>query len=303
MSVSSRSSAPRHSVPRVDDVTRPLPPEALAHLENGGVILIGGDPAGIPDDDRQFLLGLPPAAPDRNIAYRPKTGRVSGVARGTDAARLQAIMRRFSIHAAVLVGRLVPGYAAAWRVDEGSFRPVQERARGLRPRARHDLLHFDAFPGRPTNGDRLLRFFCNLNPTEERIWIMSDPFEVVVGQVGRTPQLLRLLDEPPPIGRRLLAALGVQPAQAPYDRFMLGFRDALKDDVTFQRTCVKHRLTFPPGSGWLVFGDMASHAVVSGQFALEQTFVVSRAAMADPGRAPAATLERLCGHAVTLGGT
>jgi hypothetical protein len=40
---------------------------------------------------------------------------------------------------------------------------------------------------------------------------------------------------------------------------------------------------------------MVSHAVLSGQYALEQTFIVARASLALPDRAPIAILERLAG--------
>ena len=41
---------------------------------------------------------------------------------------------------------------------------------------------------------------------------------------------------------------------------------------------------------------MVSHAVLSGQFALEQTYIVPRATMALPQKAPIAILETICGY-------
>ena len=41
---------------------------------------------------------------------------------------------------------------------------------------------------------------------------------------------------------------------------------------------------------------MVSHAVLSGQFALEQTYLVPRAAMTLPQKAPIAILEKVCGY-------
>jgi hypothetical protein len=52
-------------------------------------------------------------------------------------------------------------------------------------------------------------------------------------------------------------------------------------------------------SSWLVFTDMVSHAVLAGQYALEQTFIVSRKALLCPDQAPVNILERLAGIPLT----
>ena len=82
----------------------------------------------------------------------------------------------------------------------------------------------------------------------------------------------------------------------PYDRFMLKIHHAMKEDARFQKTCRKDRWEFPAGSTWIVFTDSASHACLSGQFALEQTFIVRRASLECPEIAPIAILEKLAGH-------
>jgi hypothetical protein len=43
-----------------------------------------------------------------------------------------------------------------------------------------------------------------------------------------------------------------------------------------------------------------SHAVLEGQYALEQTFLVSRAAMVEPEKSPVSILERLAGFPLTM---
>ena len=85
-------------------------------------------------------------------------------------------------------------------------------------------------------------------------------------------------------------------ARSPYDRFMLGFHDYLKMNEAFQRDCAKYRFEFPPGATWMVFTDVVPHSVESGQFAMEQTMIVSHKSLADPGRAPIAILEKLAGR-------
>jgi hypothetical protein len=76
---------------------------------------------------------------------------------------------------------------------------------------------------------------------------------------------------------------------------MLRFHHFLKANREFQETCSRTRWEFPPQSTWLVFTDMVSHAVLSGQFALEQTFIVSKHALVLPEKAPVRVLERLAG--------
>jgi hypothetical protein len=91
--------------------------------------------------------------------------------------------------------------------------------------------------------------------------------------------------------------LGVRGAnRSAYDRFMLRFHDYLKQDSSFQRDCPKVRLEFPPGSTWLCYTDAVPHAVLSGQFALEQTFLVDIGAMVLPDQAPIRVLERIAGR-------
>ena len=65
-----------------------------------------------------------------------------------------------------------------------SFRPVEEATRRLRLTARNDLLHVDAFPSRPTQGWRILRVFANVNSSEPRVWVTSDPFPKLLERYG-----------------------------------------------------------------------------------------------------------------------
>ena len=81
--------------------------------------------------------------------------------------------------------------------------------------------------------------------------------------------------------------------RSPYDDFMLRFHHYLKENAQFQQSCPKTRHEFPPGSCWMVFTDMVSHAVLSGQFALEQTLIVPRDTLMTPEKAPVRVLERL----------
>lgn len=84
--------------------------------------------------------------------------------------------------------------------------------------------------------------------------------------------------------------------RTPYDMFMLGFHDYLKENTAFQKDCPKARLEFPPLSTWLVFTDGVAHAAMSGQYALEQTVLIPPAALVAPESAPYRILEKIAGR-------
>ena len=274
-----------------------------SQLEAGNILLFPQPPFAIPAEDRDFLLGRSQtsSALHKNIAYRPAEDRISGLAKSesSEQIRLLAIMRNYSRSVVRLLSDLLLPYAGKWRLDFASFRPIEERGRPARVHARNDLPHFDSFPTRPTNGDRILRFFTNLNPSQSRVWITSQTFESLGPHFANTIGLPAPLSSNPISNamRSLAQSLNLPGARrSPYDNFMHRCHNAMKEDSDFQRGCAKQRWEFAPGSNWMVFTDSVSHAVLEGQYALEQTFIISRAAMVDPEKSPIAILERLAGH-------
>ena len=300
----------------VADSTLGAPPPRDLHshareLECGGLLVFPKTPFAFPQADQNFLLNQKQSAGrhHKNIAYRPAEDRITGQADGAaaDTERLRAIMRDYSRRATEFLANLLPAYATSWRLDFASFRPQQEKGRQVRQRARNDLLHIDSFPTRPTNGDLILRLFTNINPSEPRCWITSEPFEALVKKYAGSPGFPRL--EPLSaeswrrVGRLLgrwahSAGLPIVP-RSPYDRFMLEFHHFLKENEEFQATCPKQHWNFPPGSTWIVLTDVVPHAALSGQFALEQTYLVARESLVLEDRCPASVLERLCGGKLT----
>lgn len=281
---------------------------ACEQLERGHILFFPRTPFPFSETEQAFLLSLQQTGAHyhKNIAYRPESGRVTGVAggRGDAEGKLRTILGNYSDGAAQFVADLLLPYAAAVRRDFASFRPLEERGRPMRLHARNDLLHTDAFPTRPTNGDRILRVFTNLNRTQPRVWLTSHTFHALALRWAR-PAVLdecarRTRNAPARRLRRAAHALGLPVVdRSPYDQFMLRFHDFLKENDEFQRTCPKNRTEFPPGSTWMVFTDTVSHAVLSGQFALEQTFIVSRSALVRPESAPHRVLEGICGRRLT----
>jgi hypothetical protein len=149
----------------------------------------------------------------------------------------------------------------------------------------------DAFPSRPTQGLRILRVFTNVNPQMPRIWRVGEAFEQVAAK------FLPAIRPPLPGSSWLLYGLRmVKARRTAYDHFMLGIHDRVKADQGYQSQVLQTELAIPPGATWACFTDSVSHAAMSGQFALEQTFYLPVKAMKDPERSPLRVLERLAGR-------
>jgi hypothetical protein len=164
---------------------------------------------------------------------------------------------------------------------------VEEATRRIRRNARNDLLHVDAFPDRPARGRRILRVFANVHPTQDRVWVTTLPLEELVKRLGDRVQRssagwlhdwgVRLLDRFRPQRRRHLGS----------DVFMLRLHDYMKSKVDFQLRSPRRLWKFPPGSAWLAMTDACCHGELRGSFALEHSFFVAPAVLANPDVAPA----------------
>jgi len=273
-------------------------------LEAGDILYFPETPVPLPPGDLSFLLGQQQtdSSLHKNIAYKPNLDRLSGVDTKTASSaaveRLQAIMRRYSQSVvAFLTGFLSP-YQGKWQLDYASFRPQEEQGRDLPLRRRNDLLHTDAFPTRPTYGARILRFFNNIHPERTRDWIVSDPFAALVRQFAPhqiAPDPGSALSR---MGKGAARALGLGAAipslkRSPYDDFMMRFHNFLKENPQWQAQCPKYPYQFPAGASWMVYTDTVPHAVLAGQYALEQTFLVSQEAMVRPEVSPLRVLEEI----------
>lgn len=278
------------------------PKRACEFIESGGVIFFPESPFRRSAEDTRFLLGQhqQDASYHKNIAYRPLEDKVTGVKNlnAVDYERLRLIMGDFSRQVVDFVNTFLSPYAGHHKVDFASYRPIEEKGRRMRLRARNDLIHVDSFPTRPIYGDRILRVFENVNPDRVRVWRCSDTFETLATRFQsqrKGPGNLDMRSKPilPPF---ILKALGLKAnAGSPYDKWMLDFHNFLKENEEFQKTCRKAVWEFPPGSAWIVYTDMVSHSVLSGQHALEQTFIISRDHMVLPEKAPINILRRLYG--------
>jgi len=277
--------------------------EWCAELESGKILLFDGVPFDLPAADREFLLSQKQAESrfHKNISYRPTTDVLRGIANESpDREHMQDVMRRYSKQVVEFVKSFLAPYAKDFQLDYASFRPLEEQSRDLALHKRNDLLHVDAFPTRPTRGARILRVFTNINPSVDRVWTTGEPFHRMAPKLAEAAGVKRYAD--PSLADRFVYSMqsaghkvGLPvPTRARYDRFMLHFHDWLKENAEFQATSPKVRTDFSPGCTWLVYTDGVPHAVLSGQYVLEQTFIIPQRALCAAERSPLLVLEQIC---------
>jgi hypothetical protein len=269
-------------------------------LEHGELVTFSPCPFPLPGtDDLAFLFAQKLHSSKKNIAFDPETEELTGFAYRSDEQedRLGSIMKTFAANARSWLAAALPRYARGWRAHRATFRPEEEATRRLRLTARNDLLHIDAFPSRPTQGQRILRLYVNINLSDPRVWVTSDTFDKLLARFGADLGLPNV----PADGwaRRLGQGLfGIfQPGsgqRTPYDRFMLRLHHFLKTNDHFQEFAPKRFWSFGPSAAWLAFTDGVAHADLRGRFALEHSFFVPCHCLAAPELAPATLLERAC---------
>jgi hypothetical protein len=272
--------------------------ELCAELERGGILYFTQAPFEFPVEDVEFLLSQPASDSrfHKNISYKPAKDALHGAAvEGEQRARLHGIMRHYSQRVRAFVGDFLRPYATQLWLDYASFRPLEEQGRPLPLHKRNDLLHVDSFPTRPVHGARILRVFTNINRTAPRVWLTGPAFPELAATYAEAAGVQRFANGGA-LGDRARRALRLT-WHSQYDRFMLHFHDWLKENEEFQK--LRHaRSDFPPGATWMVFTDTVPHAVLSGQYCVEQTFIVPVEAMVTPEVAPVRVLERIAGRAL-----
>jgi hypothetical protein len=272
-------------------------------LEKGEILFFREPPFRLPVEDRDFLLAQEwtDLRLHKNVSYRPEEDVLRGIAGDpTTVERVHSIFRSYSREVIGFLGKFLSPYAGRWALDFASFRPIEEERRGLPLHKRNDLLHVDAFPSRPTRGGRILRVFSNLNRDKPRVWNTTDNFEALARAHAERAGLRQIAEDDSFVSRTVQswgAKLGFGGfGRTPYDMFMLRFHDYLKENHEFQKNCLKNRMEFPPLSTWLVFTDSVAHAVLSGRFAIEQTFLIPAPALIAPQFAPYKILENIAGR-------
>ena len=272
-----------------------LAPAAIAALEAGKVLFFPNLSFALSTEEQRLLTPAVRDPKSRNISLAD-----NGLLKGAvgDAATLNALtamVTRFQTQACGLIEHLLPNYASALRAAPTSYRPMQVESRAQSWRADDRRLHVDAFVSRPNYGERILRVFTNVNPDGlPRVWRIGEPFEAVAENFLPRAKRYFAWQASALHGLRITKTL-----RSEYDHLMLQLHDGMKSDLAYQESAQQISMAFPPGSSWICFSDQASHAVMSGQYMLEQTLHLSPLAQYNPAASPLAILERLTGRTLT----
>ena len=271
-------------------------------LETGQILFFPRTPFELPEADQSFLRAQRQVGRGyhKNIAYRPASDRVSGFVRQRpeDEATLRRVLRDYP------AGRSTspPGCCRATRGAGGSTTRVPPPGRGrpaaLAPRAERPGPR-RRLPDAAVGRRRILRVFTNVNPAAlrvsgrpRRLRGVGGALRHLVGAAGPRPECRRVARAPagaagPRLpGRGALAVRRVHAALPPLPQGEPGVPGAggPQDD--------------PQLPARLDLDGLHPHREsrrAPGQYALEQTFIVTRDSLALPEKAPIAILERLAG--------
>ncbi len=264
--------------------------QAVQALESGQVLYMPRLAFNLQADEHSLLTPEVLAKNRKNVSYDYSKRHMSGCS--DDPAiqsKLTQMMHRFAIQAQQLIDVLLPEYHNHLTIGRTSFRP-QEIAGRKAPSFRKDdtRLHVDAFPSTPMQGRRILRVFSNINPQNQpRKWRIGERFPEVV------KRFLPSITAPQFGSRKLMHWFKItRRYRTLYDHYMLRLHDQMKKDIDYQKSAHQQSLMLAAGSTWLVYTDIASHAVDQGQHALEQTFYLPVDAMHDPKQSPLKILEK-----------
>ena len=277
---------------REDRATRD---EAVSALESGRVLYFPELGFPIEAHEKPFFEDGFLQLSSKNVSYDPTTNEVRGLkqtAEVTDERRIDLgrMMARYAHFCRDLCAALMGERANHLIVARTSFRPIEIEGRKSRTVGSDDtLLHVDSFSSRPMAGRRILRVFTNVSPAgKPRVWNVGEPFE----ELAR--RFVPRLKSPWPGERAALRMLHVTKTyRTLYDHYMLRLHDGMKADSDYQSTVPSTRVELAAGATWMCFTDQVSHAALSGQHVLEQTFYCDVEHMAEPERSPLRVLESI----------
>ncbi|HTV48066.1 MAG TPA: Kdo hydroxylase family protein [Phycisphaerae bacterium] len=269
--------------------------QATEALENGNVVYLPKLAFTFTDDEKKFLTPVWSNGAAKNISYDAATKKIQGM-EGDPAAReaLAKLLQRYADSTRTLLYTLFPGYGNALERKRTSYRPVEIKGRASKVTKDDTRLHPDQFPARPVRGKRIMRVFCNVNPSSKgRDWRIGEPFKTFAEKFVPTVR-------PPLPGSSALMYL-FRVTRAPrtaYDHYMLNLHDNVKMDDAYQKSCSQTPFSFPAQSTWICFTDEVLHAVDAGQYLLEQTYLLPVSAMKMPAKSPLRVLEAMAGKAL-----
>ena len=266
--------------------------EIESALERSKIVFFQECPVELPTEaDSRFLREeLPLQTKIKNVSYHPESDSVPRFdAPDSTQVRVTKILKDHTQAVTEYLEKTIPNLAPGWTVGTCSFRPLEEKGRNLKPRSSNEIVHVDAGAYGATCGDRILRFFVNMNPDVDRVWGTKGSFaglfeqyaaflEAAKGKRGNLRVRKGVFDH---CYSSLIAAIskGYPLARvidsSPYDRAMRRIHNYMKETEQFRSDLTNYEeLRFPPLSAWMVFTDGASHSVLSGQHAFVTTILI-----------------------------
>jgi len=293
--------ADRYTLVHLDDAA----PEAIQEtLERSEVAYFERSPVPLPSEaDLAFLREeLPQQHAVKNVSYHPESDSIPRFEASPEVQeRTKAILKSHRADVEAFFRRNAPDWVPGWTMGTSSFRSVEEKGRDLKPRSNNEIVHIDAGAYGATNGNRILRFFININPQVDRVWGTKGSFaelfanrDAFLAAARGKHDRIRLKKS---TGDKLYSGVirglsKVYPLlqvidSSPYDRAMRRIHNYMKDTERFRNDPTGYKeIRFPPYSAWSVFTDGISHSAVSGQFALITTILVPLENLARPELAP-----------------
>lgn len=263
--------------------------DAVSDLENGKIIYCPHLSFELSRAEKALLTPRTLDKNSKNISYNAIDKQLKGCRlKNHPLQDMKGMLSRYQIFSERLIGALIPHYRSRLIKGRTSYRPIEITGRQTSQLKDDTKLHVDAFSATPTQGNRILRVFTNINPFgQNRHWQLGEPFEEVVNQFAGS------LKKPIWGSRTLLSLFKMTKSyRSLYDHYMLQLHDQMKLNPEYQANVSKLDFYFPPGSSWIVMTDCVSHAALSGQYVLEQTFYLPVERMQNPELSPLKILER-----------
>lgn len=262
----------------------------IKHLEHGGVLFLPNLGFNLSSDEERFLSPKWSDGKSKNIYLRGNERQIRG-AQGSEAdlAAMSALIERYALNASQLIASLLSGYANHAKPANTSLRCIEAAGRKTSWRKDDSRLHPDAFPSKPTHGERILRVFTNVNPhNKPRVWKIGEPFPDMAKKfLPKVPRYSKTQ-------AKLLHMLGITKSfRGEYDHAMLYLHDLAKADMEYQKNAPQMRFEFPANSTWIVYSDQVLHAVLAGQHMMEQTLHLAPEHLHYPEAAPQQILKSL----------
>ena len=263
--------------------------EWIHALESGKVLHFSNLQFTLSDEEKSLFSPKIQNPKARNISVG--SDNVLKGAQGNEHTQkqLRELILRYRNSANNLINSLAPKYSPYLKVSPTSFRPFNIEDRKQSWRADDRRLHVDAFATRPNYGERILRVFMNVNPDgKPRVWRVGDSFENIARQ---------FIPSIKPYSRfqvKILNKLGLtKTLRSQYDHMMLQIHDAMKSNEGYQKNSPQQEFKFLTGDVWVCFSDQTSHAAMSGQFMMEQTYNLPIDALYDSISSPLAVLSSI----------